>query len=77
MLANFKHRGKLIFFTTFAYGLLTIPLGHSEVFLLSLAIVVLLGFLDSMGATTRSTNVQIYTPAGLAPEHPVEEVAHA
>jgi sugar phosphate permease len=62
LLANYRHRGQLIFYTTFAYGLLTIPLGYSQVFLLTLAIVVGLGFLDSMGATTRATNVQLYTP---------------
>lgn len=62
MLAGYKHRGRLVFFSTFAYGLLIIPLGYCQVFVVSLLLVATLGFLDSVGATIRSTNVQMFSP---------------
>lgn len=62
LLGNVRYKGALVLLTTAIYGLLCIPLGYSQLFILSLLITAGLGFTDSVGATVRQTTVQLLTP---------------
>ena len=65
LLGNVNYKGRLVLITTAVYGLVCIPLGYSQWFLLSLALTAALGFLDCVGATVRQTTVQLLTPDAL------------
>ncbi|MEK7217187.1 MAG: MFS transporter [Chloroflexota bacterium] len=65
MMGESRRRGLLVLAGTLLYGLLVMPLGFSQSFLLSLLLAGGLGLFDAFGATVRQTSVQLATPDAL------------